>query len=731
MLAPALFLLLRQNSTIDLVAGLDALAKARNVTELSKYLAPYKGRNPLSPITTGGTYDTGRFGWRALLLRMLNESFVVFTTPLTSEDIGELLFRFDENGKLVYFPEDFANGERIASHDISVKFDLPNKKAIIKDTINLQFIDRPTFLPMVRIGPNYRVSKITDFQGREVAFLQAGGIIVFPGLNSDEKLTLNYSAIVNQPQYAGSISDKEAMLTNDYWYPMVARQPAPYTLTATVPKDWVPVGQGNLESESIVNGMKVAKFRMDVPVTYYSFSAAPYKVAEHEANGKTFRMWSTSLDPVRMDLQNELYPPIIDFYQRFAPYPFKGWGAVVSRAYGGGALEAYSFATYGGGMPGEDSHETAHTWWGGMVDNTYLHSMWNESFANFCMGYYQRNVPIGNPEERRLAFIDTPPSPVPAAYKTAPCAEASPFIGPDASSIGYGKGSYVLQMLEQEVGSERMLKCMQEWQRVQPKLKGGEWSDFEAATARVMGVDDHWFFLEWVYNAGWVDFDIKNLKWMNNRLIGNIEFNSEPYIVHCEVLVRDASGHDSYVTAVLADNTRNKEQRFIIACPTKPTLVSFDPWRRILRPMKRDETPIELSTALESAKRFTDSAHGDYLPGVRTSRPLTTLPSDLDGAFIVGHPATLPQMKALCQKAGFEVNGDSLTYKNTKIDLNKGAAMAVVDLGGGKSCVIGLGKTRVSPNYGRAKTVVVDDLGRFLRGETLPKTSGNLTFKDF
>jgi len=75
------------------------------------------------------------------------------------------------------------------------------------------------------------------------------------------------------------------------------------------------------------------------------------------------------------------------------------------------------------------------------------------------------------------------------------------------------------------------------------------------------------------------------------------------------------------------------------------------------------------------------------------------------------------------------VSGNNLTYDGTTIDLNNGCALAVVDLGEGKNCVIGLGKTRVAPDLGRARLALTDNLGRFLRGKTDPKTSGFLTFK--
>ncbi|HTQ09130.1 MAG TPA: hypothetical protein VMI31_03580, partial [Fimbriimonadaceae bacterium] len=304
-------LLLSQASASDLQSELNTLAQKRDVAALTHYLEPLKGPNPFQLLKTGGAYGVGRFGWKAVYLNMLGQSYFIFTTDLTSEDIGELLFRL-EDGKLVYIPEDYANAERINSHVFDVRFDLAAHKAIIKDTVDLQMVGRPTMTPFLRIGPNYRVTKIVDGEGKPVAFLQGGGIICFPGINFDQKLTLYYAAIVNKPQYAGSVSTKEAMLTNDYWYPMVARQPAPYTLTVTVPKDWVPVGQGDLVGETVTGDEKKATFKMDVPVTYYSFSAAPYETASKTTGGIQYSVWSNSLTKSQMELQDELYPPIIE-----------------------------------------------------------------------------------------------------------------------------------------------------------------------------------------------------------------------------------------------------------------------------------------------------------------------------------------------------------------------------------------------------------------------------------
>jgi hypothetical protein len=69
-----------------------------------------------------------------------------------------------------------------------------------------------------------------------------------------------------------------------------------------------------------------------------------------------------------------------------------------------------------------------------------------------------------------------------------------------------------------------------------------------------------------------------------------------------------------------------------------------------------------------------------------------------------------------------------LTYRGTTIDLRQGSALALIDLGNGKKCAIGLGKTLMPPNLGRAQVGITDELGRFLRGETQPKKTGFWTY---
>jgi hypothetical protein len=711
-------LLLPQGPTL---AQIQELAKSKDVDGLTKVTTlPTGERNPFQVLKSGGAYDTGRFGWTVEALSSPDgqRNYYVLTTPLTSEDVGEIVL--ERSGtRLSYLPESDALGVKIHRHSLNLRMSLADKTARLVD--EMSFTAEKSDQPLLfRMGPAYKVSAIQNGPAA-VPFRQAGGVVLTARPAGKSTYKIEYAARVDLPQYAGSISEKEASLVNDYWYPMIARQPVPYDIAVTAPKDWEVVGQGRLVSLQQSGETRVMRFSMDLPVVYYSVSAGPYRTHQRAINDKAYWIRSLRLSADQMALQPDLYAPIVEFYEKsFGKWPFAGYGALDSPAYGGGALEAYSYATYGGGLPDEDPHEPSHTYWGGVLNNTYLRSFWNESFANFSSGLYRRNVSIGNREERRLAFIE--PGVGEPGYNRTAIAEGSAFSGPDASSLGYGKGAKVLQMLEQILGTEQTIAAMREWVKVDAG-KAVSWEDFERVANRLYPEKRlKTFFDDWLRKPGFPTLTLDKFQYRDGKVVLDLKSANGAFDMPLDVLLQYADGSSEVkMIRVRGSGATSLPAR------ENPVLVSVDPWLRALRKITPDEYAPELQRSIFQMKRFTDPAHSDWLPRVgRTT--LQAVPADLSGVFLVGHPDTVPQMKELCAKAGFVVNGNSLTYKGTTIDLNEGAAMALLDVPGGR-CIIGLGKTKMMPNAGRAKLAVVDGLGRFLRGVTLPKTAGPLTLR--
>ena len=756
----------------------NALAKARNADGLLAASGPEvrKLDNPFRFIRTNGPYDTGRFGWTAVPAKSpAGKRYVVFTTRMTSEDYGDFVFETDGRTLIRYIPERETLGHRIEHQKLSLEFELPAKRANLESEMRVRRSANAATEFLIRLSPQYRVSKVANAAGQPVPFAQAGGVVWMPSpATSPFTYKLTYSGVVDQPQYAGSITTREAMLTNDYWYPMIARLPQTYEATVRVPKSWTAIAQGELTRDETVGATRSMTWKMDLPAVYWSLSAAPYRTFSQILDGRKFQIWSLTMSEPQMRMQTELFSPILKFFETLAPYPFTYWGAVDSPVYGSGALEAYSFATYGAGwLPDEDAHEPSHTWFGGLINNTYLNSFWNESFAAYCEGLYNREGPIGNVAEKQQAFVsDARPSP---SYAQAALDKAGAFSGPVASDLGYGKGAKVLQMLESELGVEAMMAAMRNWLKVHPKGEPGEWSHFEAAVKASSGRDMTRFFDEWVRRPGWADFTVENVRWespsptppsflppagrqkqgrgseapssfsqenasesrsfgkegaggwRSGKIVGEAVFKGTPYHLLCEVLLEFPSGERRFEKVRLTPI--GSRASFEIPADFKPTLVSFDPWRKLLRRTENNEAPMSLESFLDRARRYSDPRRSNWLNSLSDMTLIAELPEDLNGVFLVGSPETLTAMAPLCERAGFKVEGNNLTYDGTTIDLTKGAALALVDLPGGGRCAIGLGRTRRTPHPGRAKVALVDDLGRFLRGKTEPKTSGFLTVK--
>jgi hypothetical protein len=237
----AALLMIQGGPTLDQV---QRLVKAKDVSGLTTLTDIPAGQlNPFNVLKTGGAYDVGRFGWTALRLESPNgkESYFVLSTQLTSEDVGEILLRRTKQ-KLEYVPETDALGVAVKRHRFKLHFLPSAKRADLSDDFTvLEGPGGSTFL--FRMSPQYEVSSITE-EGKKVPFRQTSGIVILPRSAGEHTYHIVYSAIVDLPLYAGAISAKEATLVNDYWYPMIARQPAPYDIEVMAPKGWMIVAQG-------------------------------------------------------------------------------------------------------------------------------------------------------------------------------------------------------------------------------------------------------------------------------------------------------------------------------------------------------------------------------------------------------------------------------------------------------------------------------------------------------
>ncbi|MCB0826922.1 MAG: hypothetical protein KDC26_12095 [Armatimonadetes bacterium] len=688
------------------IEGLNDLAKARNIDGIEALASP-ELKGSFAFLRRQGAFGVGRFGWSAIDLPdpFGDREFVVFSTPLTTQDYGEMIYRV-ENGKIVeHIPETEYRGAVIDHLDMEISFDVPAKVAKFSTWANLRKkgdIDDSYF---VRLGPNFKVSSVTDDQGKAVEYQQAGGTILLPNPGKDKwKLKFNYEGVVDTPRFSGAIVDDEVMLTNDLWWPAIARHPVTFTTKTTVPKNWLVVAQGEKTAES-TGESKTVSYKMDLPICWLSLSAGAFKHKSRMVGGKEYHVWTKEMTDEEMETQLELLPPVIQFFSKLKPLPFSSYGQVVTKLYGGGALEAYSYATYGTGwLPDEDPHEPSHTWFGGIKANTYMTTFWNESWASFSENWYRREGAIGDVNAKRKVFVDairTQPG-----WSAMPMRNAGAFVGPPASIMGYGKGSYVLQQLEYEMGREQFVAATKKWLETPAPDRGIEWEDF----AEVCGPEWQWFFDQWLDNSAWPTFDVKNVRYEDGALKGTVEQADVPYRAKVEILVRTGKESQSYSAQI--EKTLGGVSTFSIPMSVKPDAVNIDPFGRLISMPRR----IANSWRSES-RRFKLYVGPNAKDWIEAKNASTEWPKELDNQLIVADPRTEPRMKVLLNKVGVTWDSESFSYRGKQYPFVSSTFVALVPLQSGGWCGVRMGASIRDPEVGNAQVAVTDKFGRFLDGQ--------------
>ena len=511
----------------------------------------------------------------------------IFHAWHTCESDGDHIHRIEptENGgwKLgAEIPETETGGYRVRDHDLTVTIDPARHTAAIRDTIRVEASGTP-LLPvcLLRLSDDFRVSSLTG-KNAPVAYAQAGGVIaVAPPLmdaNHAFSLTLTYSGHVLH-QGSDYINTQEATL-NSYWYPHIARLPATSTVTATAPAHWTPIAQGEKKQEKRNgDGSLTVTYRNDVPNSFFTIDMGPYTPYTRKADGRTLTVYLLTPNPNLAQRSLTLLEKSLAFYDtEFAPFPYTHYEVVETRGPFGGALEAYSFATFGEGtLPSELPHELSHTWWGGLIPCAYTRSMWNEAFAQYSQDLFARlnpqladeiDVDKQRPAGKRRGFGN--------AFEGATMENAHDTSDNAQNAVGYSKGAFVLRVLEEQIGREKMRDSIRNFLAAHPKGEAAEWPEFERAVNQTTGQDYGWFFEQWTKRTGLPHIRFANVtrrRSENGYVVeGDID-QGEPY--RLRVPLRLQTGNEKPLNENL--DIAGKQTHFQLNTPNQPIRLTLDP----------------------------------------------------------------------------------------------------------------------------------------------------------
>jgi len=484
-------------------------------------------------------------------------------------------------------PETETLGFRVRDHNLRVTVNVAQKLANIRDQVRIERTAGgvPAFA-LLRLSQDFQVQSLKreDADAKpDISFKQVGGVLAFtPPADPAFTLGLRYEGSLNHRD--GDFIHTDEAVLDSYWYPHIARLPATATFTATAPPGWTPLAQGELlHSDRAADGSQTVTYRNELPVSYFTLDMGRYTVTSRQVKGRTLTVYLMSPNSRLATQCLDVTEHALAYYEEhFGPFPYTRYGIVETKGPFNGALEAYSFSTYGPqNLPGTIEHELAHTWWGGIVPCTYTHSMWNEGFANYSEGLVERSTQ--QPWKPHLLSVQEAKDLLGArriwarAYNASPLSEAYDTNESNQVAIGYEKGNEVLRVLEEEIGQEAMLRSMKRFIADHKRGEAADWSDFEAAVKQATGKDMRWFFAQWVERSGVPSPALESVQTRraggSTIIEGDIIQSDPPYRMKLPILLSLQNG-DFMLTSV---EVTGEKTHFQLKVASPPARLVLDP----------------------------------------------------------------------------------------------------------------------------------------------------------
>jgi aminopeptidase N len=337
-----------------------------------------------------------------------------------------------------------------------------------------------------------------------------------------------------------------------------------------------------------------------VPVTYYT-----YPGTEREAR----RLMGRTPEMIRH------FSKIFGY-----EYPFPKYAQVVVDDFIYGAMENTSATTHSDRFLHDErteldfnchdvvAHELAHQWWGDLLTpKSWKHTWLKESFATYAEALWLEHA--SGSDEARYLMIQ----------------ELNLYLGEDRDRYrrpivdaryefpveiydrhAYQKGALVLRMLREVLGDDDFFLVLRhyahkhEWQSV-------ETNDLKVSIEEVTGQNLDWFFDEWLYSAGYPEFEVSHAYDAANKqlrvTIRQVQETSDHtplFRLPVEIEVMGRAG-----TRTFRVTLEKREQEFYFDVGERPLCVLFDAGDSVLKTLRHEKSRQELLYQLRHAPSFT------------------------------------------------------------------------------------------------------------------------------
>ncbi|MBN1552196.1 hypothetical protein JW979_12050 [bacterium] len=477
------------------------------------------------------------------------------------------------------------------------------------------------------------ITKITDDNGKPIAFERTGTTIVVPfthtlTLNSKGQLIVKYSGgLFNESQEIGYSQvnigfDGSFASWVTRWYPVLNCETTKSkgTIEYTIPPNMIVVSSGKRLKTIDQGDSKRVIFEVNSPMEY-SFAAADYIVRSRTIDGVDIGVYFLGDDERNADEYISTCGEMIAFLKAtYGFYPFDQYAVVEipKSKVGtlGGSSEQGMNLFPEGKLPEEHMneyvicHEIGHSWWGNLVGGEvgisealaqFTSTLWFEQkYGEKALRSLLNNGYTAQTGQYANAFFENvmmnPGYDVPLGI---PSPEKQSIL----HNIADIKGHFVYHMLRDHIGADAFMEGLKSILN-NYRYKNVTLKEMKEAFETAGGCDLDWFYDQWFYGTGapefFLDYDIKEVK-AGYEVFGKVSQSDPFFRVRLEIAAM--RGDEIHLESMEITKT---PQHFSFTVPFKPEKVELDPFLKIFRwtPERKAVNQLKLASKLTSVHQF-------------------------------------------------------------------------------------------------------------------------------
>lgn len=412
---------------------------------------------------------------------------------------------------------------------------------------------------------------------------------------------------------------------NHYWFPCYdfPNDRATSEIIATVQNEYTVLSNGRLLGVTEDKETKTYHWKQEKPHASYLITlvAGAYEVLEDRY--KDIPVF-TYVYPHQVQDAKRIFRETADMIRFFSEtigyeYPWEKYAQVTIADFMWGGMENTSATTLNDesaifderaeldrSSRGLIAHELAHQWWGDLITCKDWRHLWlNEGFATYFEGVHEE-YRLGKDQSAYSTLEDQR-----AVIISDKTVGRKPIVSVNSYGANlYPRGAAVLHMLRFVLSEELFWRAIQHYAR-RYEFRCVETNDFRLAIEESTGQNLSWFFDQWVYKAGYPEFEV-SYRWdesarsvlLSVKQVQEMDSLTGVFRMPADVEITTASGARLHRLQIA-----KQQEEFAIPVDSKPTLVVFDKGNWILKevrfPKSREELVYQLRSSKDVVERLT------------------------------------------------------------------------------------------------------------------------------